>query len=118
VRSHFLATAGFKLRKWISNEPLIIRDIPAEDKIPCGIEITENDQAKTLGTYWQAQSDNIVFSVKKSMQSKITKRHILTEIGRIFDPLGILGPCNISAKMLLQKLWLHKLWLHILINMG
>jgi len=42
------------------------------------------------------------------VQSKITKRHILAEIGRIFDPL-ILDPCNIRAKILLQKLWLHKL---------
>jgi len=57
--SRILATAGFKLRKWISNELLTIRDILAEDQISCGIKITDNDQAKTLGTYWQAQSDNI-----------------------------------------------------------
>jgi len=60
-----------------------------------------------LGTYWQ--SDNIRFKVTEPKQAKITKRHILATIARIFDPLGVLGPCIIIAKILLQKLWTYKL---------
>ncbi|XP_072377902.1 uncharacterized protein [Diabrotica undecimpunctata] len=34
-----------------------------------------------------------------------TKRHILSEISRIFDPLGFVLPCLLLAKRLLQRLW-------------
>ncbi|XP_011707941.1 PREDICTED: uncharacterized protein LOC105462788 [Wasmannia auropunctata] len=107
--SHILGTAGFKLRKWLSNEPSITANIPTKDKLPEDVEFTDGKQMKTLGTYWRAQSDDITFKVKENMQTKITKRHILAEIAKIFDPLGILGPCNIIAKILMQKLWLYKL---------
>ena len=34
---------------------------------------------------------------------------MLSAISQIFDPLGLLGPCVIIAKILLQRLWLLKL---------
>jgi len=107
--SHILKSAGFKLRKWISNETLITQEITAADKMQTDVKIIDSNQWKTLGTYWQTQSDNIRFKVTEPKQTKITKRHILATIARIFDPLGVLGPCIIIAKILLQKLWTCKL---------
>jgi len=107
--SHILKSAGFKLRKWISNETLITQEITAADKMQTDVKIIDSNQWKTLGIYWQTQSDNIRFKVTEPKQTKITKRHILATIARIFDPLGVLGPCIIIAKILLQKLWTCKL---------
>ena len=40
-----------------------------------------------------------------SSSSKITKRNILSEIAKLFDPLGLLGPIIVRAKIIMQRLW-------------
>ena len=44
-----------------------------------------------------------------SQNSRVIKRQIFAETSQIFDPLALLSPCIIIAKILLQKLWLEKL---------
>lgn len=39
------------------------------------------------------------------VNTPITKRKILSEIATIFDPLGLLGPVIIIAKIIMQSLW-------------
>ncbi|GBL73986.1 hypothetical protein AVEN_230911-1 [Araneus ventricosus] len=55
------------------------------------------------------EKDLIYFDPKdllKFMSRKIeSKRFILSVVGRIFDPIGILGPFVIKLKCLLQNLW-------------
>ncbi|XP_036149069.1 uncharacterized protein LOC105830757 [Monomorium pharaonis] len=84
--SHVLNSAGFKLRKWIANKAAIIEDI-----------------------LWQARQEALLYSIKELPSSKVSKRQILSEVTRIFNPLGLLSPCLVQAKILLQKLWMHKL---------
>lgn len=107
--SNILASAGFKLRKWISNESAILRDIPEEDQNPNYVNFIEGGQTKTLGLTWQAHHDTLAYLRRDLPQVKVTKRTILSEMTQIFDPLGLLSPYIIIAKILLQKLWLHKL---------
>ena len=38
-------------------------------------------------------------------QRKLTKRIIASESGSIFDPLGLVMPCIVVAKLILQELW-------------
>lgn len=64
---------------------------------------------KTLGVSWDARHDTIRYSAQSTATNKITKRTILSTIARIFDPLGLLGPITIVAKILLQRLWTLKL---------
>lgn len=67
------------------------------------------EPSKTLGLGWLAESDELYFSIDSAITDVITKRSILSVIAKIFDPLGMLSPCIISMKIVLQKLWLHKL---------
>ncbi|KAK2578491.1 hypothetical protein KPH14_002052 [Odynerus spinipes] len=98
-----LKTAGLELRKWASNEPRIFETSHASSS--ASVEITADKDPKTLGLLWIAQSDILRFSVAKKKHTRVTKRTILSEIAQIFDPLGIIGPATITAKILLQRLW-------------
>ena len=48
--SELLALAGFKFRKWSSNEPIVIEDIPLQDRLST-LEISKDEllKTKTLG---------------------------------------------------------------------
>ncbi|XP_043468116.1 uncharacterized protein LOC122502236 [Leptopilina heterotoma] len=109
--SRILASAGFPLRKWFSNEKLIIEGLEfANQKLPCHtIDLGENDTIKTLGLSWFSSSDEFMYKINVSLDSETcTKRTILSAIARIYDPLGLLGPCIILAKIIMQKLWRDK----------
>ncbi|XP_017792100.1 PREDICTED: uncharacterized protein LOC108574093 [Habropoda laboriosa] len=60
---------------------------------------------KTLGISWDALKDRVLYTVEPPSSQKITKRTILSAIAKIFDPLGLLGPVTITAKMIMQRLW-------------
>ena len=48
--SELLALAGFKFRKWSSSEPIVIEDIPLQDRLST-LEISKDEllKTKTLG---------------------------------------------------------------------
>lgn len=115
--SEILADSGFVLRKWISNDRSIVdkSDQPVEN-----IEnyINEGTQPKTLGVLWQVDQDVLKYSVILPVDIKPTKRNILSVISRIFDPLGLIGPIVIRAKMILQKIWMEKLGWDDIVSLG
>lgn len=88
--SQVLKAAGFTLRKWISNETAIIKDIPTSDQNPNVMNIKGGVQTKILGLVWQAQQDTLSYTIRELPPSKVSKRQILSEVTQIFDPLGFL----------------------------
>ncbi|XP_066600221.1 uncharacterized protein [Prorops nasuta] len=107
--SRVLAGGCFRLRKWMTNEPSIVE---CADDLR-GIEKTKfssaDNSTKTLGLKWNSGSDTLSFSVNSLNSRNITKRHILSDAAQIFDPLGLLGPVTIVAKIFIQKLWQERL---------
>ncbi|GBM68190.1 hypothetical protein AVEN_5158-1 [Araneus ventricosus] len=43
---------------------------------------------------------------KHSSTTEFTKRDVLSQIAKLFDPLGLLGPVISKSKIFLQRLWL------------
>jgi len=39
----------------------------------------------------------------------MSKRKVLSTIATIYDPLGLIGPVIVTAKIIMQRLWQHKL---------
>ena len=102
-----LDSACFPLRKWVSNSPAVISDLSSQS---CQSNLlTLGDSSKTLGLLWHHSSDELLYNIESSSTKSITKRTILSEIARVFDPLGLLSPCTIKIKMLIQKLWSERL---------
>lgn len=103
-----LRSGCFKLRKWIFNFECDTSLAPFRDSKE--LTLGENVQCKTLGLGWHNMSDDFYFNTQfKNDNSKITKRSILSHVSQIFDPLGLLSPTIIIAKVLLQRLWLLQL---------
>jgi len=100
-----LKRGGFDIRQWASNHPRALENLP-ERLNDLEFLIDENPIRKTLGISWNAQHDELFYTVKTiERPNKITKRFILSEIAKIFDPLGLLGPVMLVSKILLQQCW-------------
>lgn len=68
--------------------------------------IFDKDRAlKTLGITWHVRDDQIRYYARNIKIERLTKRNILSELSKIFDPLGLLSPVVLYAKKLIQDLW-------------
>ena len=95
-----LKLAGMTACKWHSNNEEILKLIPDELK-------SKNEDIKVLGVQWNTKTDEIKFDfVPQMMRIEVeTKRTFLQQTASIFDPLGILSPFVLKAKLLFQKTW-------------
>lgn len=104
--SAILGQAEFHLRKWAANEPKLVSGVTRDTAASVR---NIGDQVKTLGLLWHPQRDELQYRVRTpDTPHKVTKRIILSTISQIFDPLGLIGPTTIRAKIILQRLWLVK----------
>ncbi|GFQ72167.1 DUF1758 domain-containing protein [Trichonephila clavata] len=104
--------ASMLLRKWRTNSKQL--DLLWQQE---GVETEFSETSatdlrlpiKVLGLASDSEKDLIYFNPKnllKFMSRKTeSKRFILSVVGRIYDPIGILGPFIIELKCLLQDLW-------------
>ncbi|KRY73894.1 hypothetical protein T4A_9581 [Trichinella pseudospiralis] len=95
-----METAGFRLTKWSSNKPLVLRSLPEEDVV------SESKAKMALGIVWDSKEDIIIFpavSVARPDQ-QMTKGGMLSVIMKIFDLLGYLSPFLVKTKCMLQIL--------------
>ncbi|XP_070074086.1 uncharacterized protein [Drosophila takahashii] len=106
-----LSSAGFPLRKWTSNHMSILRNIPAEHLLHSEfLDIDTESTAKTLGIRWRAKSDEFYFVPPEIVaEPSFTKREVLSQIARLFDPAGWLATFIIRSKMFMQEIWLQDL---------
>ncbi|XP_044749748.1 uncharacterized protein LOC123310348 [Coccinella septempunctata] len=95
--------AGFPLRKWASNCSALLDFLPDESKLT-PLDFDDDSIVKVLGLRWNPAKDTFCYSVN-ILSRKCTKRSILSELARIFDPLGFLAPLTFFSKYLTQTLW-------------
>jgi len=97
-----LGSANFNLRSWASNSPQL-------NQIAHVHEVADaTNPVKVLGLWWDTHSDTIRATPDSDaimFTFTATKREILKWTSSIFDPLGLLTPVTIAAKLFLQQLW-------------
>ena len=55
---------------------------------------------------WIAETDVFIFNTKPpSTDLPLTERNVLKNVATLFDPLGLVTPYTIRAKILLQVMW-------------
>lgn len=98
-------SAGMELSKWSSNNKEMLESLP-DTSLESLIELGDDDVVKTLGIFWSPQNDEFQYRIRMDeIQGKITKRQLLSEASKLFDPVGWVAPCIIIPKMLFQSLW-------------
>ncbi|XP_044249358.1 uncharacterized protein [Drosophila takahashii] len=100
-----LQNACMELRKWASNSPSLLADIPVEHRCSSTLlQWDSEDQVKTLGMFWIPSLDVFKYKILHKPPIINTKRLILSNISRLFDPLGLITPIIISAKIILKEI--------------
>ena len=69
--------------------------------------LEKTKETRTLDMVWDSQQDIFKYTSMKASVKTIrpTKRLILSRISLLFDPLGLMGPVVLLAKLLMQELW-------------
>lgn len=103
-----LSSYGLKIRKWSSNFPEVLEGITPEDRETLTeLKFEEEGFRKTLGVFWAPTGDFFSFSTNKFLELGVsfTKRSILSVIARLYDPIGLVAPCTLYAKLIMQRIW-------------
>ncbi|XP_055522889.1 uncharacterized protein LOC129717071 [Wyeomyia smithii] len=104
-----LSQGGFPIHKWCSNSQKFLERIPVEEQEK-RITLEEhgvNEAIKVLGLLWDPSADTLCIAAHPNQPASqpSTKRVIYSEIAKFFDPLGMVSPVIVIAKLLIQKLW-------------
>lgn len=67
--------------------------------------LDNKEPIKTLGLLSNSNKDTLQYAVNLAVSNKTTKRSILSQIAKIYDPLGLIAPVVITAKIIMQELW-------------
>ncbi|XP_063829264.1 uncharacterized protein LOC135078664 [Ostrinia nubilalis] len=93
---------GFEMRSWVSNAPEALKFIPVElhktNTTDVDLNLDGGAQKKAdvrvLGMHWNPRDDTFGFKIDIDipLPSKFTKRQVLRDLMRVYDPLGLLQP--------------------------
>ena len=104
-----LHLGGFKLTKFVSNVPNLADRIDGspqstETKV---IVSCQEDSSHVLGLKWDHTNDTSVVSRGTSCANtnSLMQRLVLSLVSKIFDPIGLVAPFTVDARLLLKDIW-------------
>ena len=101
-----LKLGGFDLAKFIFNSRDILKEKSPWNLSPkiVNLDLDELPIERALGVSWDPNSDMLTFKVVNKNIPE-TKRGILSMVSLIFDPMGLISPIIVKAKLLIQEIW-------------
>ncbi|XP_062556742.1 uncharacterized protein LOC134221567 [Armigeres subalbatus] len=107
------AQAGYEMRNWLSNSPIVLKALGVDSTGEMSLNITsEVATEKILGMWWCTTTDTFTYKLSPKHDRmllagmrKPTKREMLRTLMAIFDPLGLISNLLILLKILLQEIW-------------
>ena len=106
-----LALGGFHLAKTMSNSEEFMKSIPEEERAPLKVRSIQGSEDavgthSALGAAWDPQHDTLIYTFfdkfedpKKGM---FTRRVILSQGSKVFDPSGLIAPAMLEVKLILR----------------
>ena len=95
-----MSEGGFDLCSWTSNCPELRTIFKSESKITSH----QNPEERVLGYLFDTTSDSMRLS-DFNLTSVNTKRQLLSQISKVFDPLSLFLPITIRGRLLMRKTW-------------
>ena len=126
-----LKLGGFPLQQWCSNSRMIMEAFPGQlsSKPNLDLDLEGLPMERVLGLVWDCQTDEFVLTIqtgnqypddpddsedesedpddpevkdRKKKKKKWSRRELLSMIGKVFDPLGLLSPLVIQLKLIFR----------------
>jgi len=99
--------AGMTRKTWLSNSEEVPKVIPKDCCVSNpGLEAQVMPVIKTLGISWESNSDTFTFVVHPPQHDfHLTKRPFLGRASTLNNPLGLVSPFTVRARMKLQAMW-------------
>nr|CAD2136894.1 unnamed protein product [Meloidogyne enterolobii] len=94
---NIFSAAGMRLREFFGATKEEFFDVPEKDLSP------NLKETKIFGIKWNLEKETLSIEFPKIENFK-TKRQLLSTIAKVYDPLGLISPALIPAKLLMQKI--------------
>ncbi|XP_076037500.1 uncharacterized protein LOC143022959 [Oratosquilla oratoria] len=98
-----LRHGGFNLTKFMINDVKLLESIDEQDRAKEAKELTSNMHSKVLGIKWDVENDCFFFVSKGVQTQNVTRRVMLSQLASTYDPLGLVLPIIVPAKILFQE---------------
>jgi len=107
-----LKKGGFNVKNWKSNKPLTpVNEDSSKEETKVFHTTISGEEDRVLGTVWNSATDTISLKVRSDLlklsatdhqrmeEIKLTKRTLLRNIAKIYNPIGLPAPLTIQAKI-------------------
>ena len=103
-----LETGGFKVKGWLSNKAK--ESNTHQEGTKEATILNSTSEGRVLGVAWNTHADVFTLKVQSELlhcqePKLLAKRKILSQVARIYDPIGFASAFLIRAKIGLQELW-------------
>ena len=113
--TEIMQEGGFQLHKWKTNNLEVREHIMEQSDQKDSTAMTyakeslgtKDSQSKVLGLKWDPEEDILginMEAVSDVKTHKVTKREVLSTLSKVYDPLGIVGPVTVIAKLIFQDI--------------
>ena len=106
LMTNLLAKGGLRLTKWISSSRKVLESIPTFERaktVTClDLDHERLPVERALGVHWDTEGDQIGVNIKTKSRCH-TKRGLLSIISSVYDPLGLVCPFVLRAKIIFQN---------------
>ena len=95
--------------KWVANSSAksILSEIPKCDLATNISEIAIGSEpmpdSKALGVVWDVENDKLKVNLNKNSVDVTTRRQMASQLASYFDLLGMIAPCILGGKLILQS---------------
>ena len=106
-----LKLGGFHLTKFVSKVTDVTTALDPDNRESNSsvkdICASPDQSSHVLGLKWDHVQDTLVASrgVDRPLDKAITQRTLLSFVSSVFDPIGLVAPYTVKARLLLKDIW-------------